>query len=72
MGVWSVAYSPDERHIISGSSDPGAFKSGIPRLVLQSSQLDGHTDPGQLSCLLSQWAAYHLWILGQNHSNLGC
>jgi WD40 repeat protein len=59
--VRSVAYSPDGRHIISGSSDKTIRIWNAETGSAVGKPLEGHTDCA-VSCLLSRWAAHHLWI----------
>jgi WD40 repeat protein len=59
--VWSVAYSPDGRYIISGSDDKTIRIRNAEAGSAVGKPLEGHTG-SVVSCLLSQWAAHHLWI----------
>jgi WD40 repeat protein len=63
--VWSIAYSPDGQHIVSGSND------GIIRIwdaetgAAVGKPLDEHNGGGVDSCcLLSRWATYCLRVRG--------
>jgi WD40 repeat protein len=72
--VWSVAYSPDGRHIISGSDDKTIRMWDAETGLAVGKPLEGHTGSpvGVVRCLLSRWAPHHLRILRQDDSNVGC
>jgi hypothetical protein len=70
--VTSVAYSPDGRHIISGSSDDHSFESGMPRLVLQSAILSRGTLARCGPLLTLPMGATSSPDPRSHHSNLGC
>jgi WD40 repeat protein len=59
--VWSVAYSPDGQHIISGSDDKTIRIWDAETGAAVGKPLEGHTGVC-VCCLLSRWAAHHLWI----------
>jgi WD40 repeat protein len=60
--VSSVAYSPDGRHIISGSDDKTIRMWDAETGLAVGKPLEGHTDWVLVRCLLSRWAPHHLRI----------
>jgi len=66
--VWSVAYSPDGRHIISGSRDKTIRMWDAETGLAVGKLPEGHThwvSP-------ARWAPDHFRILRQDDSNMGC